>query len=370
MTAAHRLLLADLAGRPQGLTLDAEAAASVMTRGHRLPLSALAPGLADGTGIARPTGRAPLTLPGGDTALPVWMFETDGRACPLDPRHALAAIVSRYAAIEWAPLVETRLTFSLAAPDDGTVLAPDTLRTIDAFLGDLDTACAAAGIAAGTARAEAGSDRFTLPLDHGDALRAADDLWLARLLIADLAPCHGLDAAFGPGLPLRLGFSIMTEDEENLFDELRASGETRRTLAIGGVLAALPAAASVLAPGARSFAASAWGYGTAPAALCVSRGASFARRLTLHAASASANPYLALALLLGAALDGIDRATLPPAPLTEGATPAPPHPIDPGLFGSAPEIARILPTRLRRTLGDLVMRNDAAGAAPFPADPA
>lgn len=81
-----------------------------------------------------------------------------------------------------------------------------------------------------------------------------------------------------------------------------------------------------------------------------------ARRIEHRVAGGDINPYLMLAAVLGAALNGIDDGEMPPAPITGNAydQDLPQLPTDWAeaidLFESSAEIARILPTDLIRYL--------------------
>jgi glutamine synthetase len=69
-----------------------------------------------------------------------------------------------------------------------------------------------------------------------------------------------------------------------------------------------------------------WGYESRHAAVRIPGGPNAARRIEHRVAGADANPYLVLAAILGAALDGIENKITPPPPMettddiTSGAT--------------------------------------------------
>jgi glutamine synthetase len=98
-----------------------------------------------------------------------------------------------------------------------------------------------------------------------------------------------------------------------------------------------------------------WGYETRNAAVRIPGGSNAARRIEHRVAGADANPYLVLAAILGAALEGIEGRIAPPEPMTaakdeeSGATLPTDwkHAIE--AFERSPRIAHIFAPILRET---------------------
>jgi glutamine synthetase len=107
-------------------------------------------------------------------------------------------------------------------------------------------------------------------------------------------------------------------------------------------------------PGAHAPTGVSWAYENRTAAIRIPGGAPAARRIEHRVAGGDTNPYLMLAIILGAALDGIEREATPPEPLRGNAYDAdlPQIPdewskaID--LFEASDIVARILPRDLIR----------------------
>jgi glutamine synthetase len=74
-----------------------------------------------------------------------------------------------------------------------------------------------------------------------------------------------------------------------------------------------------LVPNAHAPTAVCWGYENRTVALRVPAGAPVARRIEHRVAGGDINPYLMLAAVLGAALNGIEAGIEPPAPITGSA---------------------------------------------------
>ena len=134
----------------------------------------------DADGILRPTGRGPVPMPWLATPSelhPMVLHHDDGTPFAGDPRHALAAVLDRYAARGWQVMAATELEFYLV-DDNGDdiepahspltgkpmhtadVLSLDTLDAFDAFFTDLYAASADMDLPAQAAISESGAGQF------------------------------------------------------------------------------------------------------------------------------------------------------------------------------------------------------------------
>ncbi|RVT82803.1 glutamine synthetase [Rhodobacteraceae bacterium CCMM004] len=403
-TRALRLACADLNGQARGKRLPAHMADKALAEGTRLPLSVLNLDISgadiedsplvfasgDPDGLARPTGRGPVPMPWLDTPtalIPVWTFHEDGRPFDGDPRQALAQVAARYAAAGLTPVVATELEFYLVddtgdtpqpprSPRSGkrrsesAILSVTALDAWDGFLTDLYAAAEAMGIPAEAAISEGGPGQFEINLSHvADPLRAADDAWLFKLAVKGLARRHGCAATFmakpypdAPGNGLHIHFSLLDRTGGNVFDDGGPQGTHALTHAVAGCLAAMAAATLIcaphgvsydrLVPGAHAPTGIGWGYENRTAALRIPGGPAAARRIEHRVAGGDANPYLLIATVLAAALDGIEAAAPPPPPMTgnayEADLPQMPATWDTALdlFATDPVVPRLLPTEL------------------------
>ncbi|NCU19706.1 glutamine synthetase, partial [Candidatus Falkowbacteria bacterium] len=226
-----RVAAADLNGVARGKRIPARFASKVFSEGTRFPFSVMNLDIwgediedsplvfetGDCDGLLMPTERGFMPMPwleAPTALLPIWMFHMDGRPYEGDPRQALARVVCRYKAAGLTPVVATELEFFLI-DDSGTKLRVPpsprsgkrrtggeilSLRALDAFDGfftALYEACESMDIPADTAISEAGPGQFEINLVHqSDALRAADDTWLFKMLVKGLARRHGFAASF------------------------------------------------------------------------------------------------------------------------------------------------------------------------------
>ena len=366
-----RAAVADLNGQARGKRMPTRFAHKLTTDGSRMPMSVLNVDIwgediedsplvfasGDRDGVLMPTERGFVPMPwlaNPSALLPMWMFLEDGTPFQGDPRHALKSVIDRFSEKGLRPVVATELEFYLI--DDsgedlqpppsprsgkrrlgGEVLSMRALDMFDDFFTELYDACEAMDIPAETAISEAGMGQYEINLVHtDDAMKAADDAWLFKLLIHGLARKHGFAASFmakpyveHTGTGMHTHFSILDEAGKNIFDNGGEEGTPALRHAIAGCIAAMPASMLILAPhgnsyerftpGAHAPTGIAWAYENRTAAIRVPAGAHQARRIEHRVAGGDINPYLMLAAVLGAALVGLEDEMEAPAPITGSA---------------------------------------------------
>lgn len=402
-----RVAAADLNGQARGKRIPARFADTVLKNGTRFPMSVLNLDIwgediddsplvfeqGDADGILRPTERGFMPMPwleAPTALLPIWMFRDNGRPYEGDPRQALRLVVDRFRTRGLTPVVAMELEFFLIDDSGKTLQVPlsprsgkrrkaaETLsiRALDAFdtfFTDLYDACEAMDIPADTAISETGLGQFEINLMHSDdALRAADDAWLFKMLVKGLARRHGFAASFMAkpyaeysGNGLHTHFSLLDATGRNVFDNGGPEGTETLMQAIAGCLDGIhdstllfaPHANSYdrLVPGAHAPTAICWGYENRTVAIRVPSGAPAARRIEHRVAGGDVNPYLMLAAILGAALAGIEDAATPPPPVSGNAYAMADLPQVPATWDAAIDafehsalIARIFPPELVR----------------------
>jgi glutamine synthetase len=180
------------------------------------------------------------------------------------------------------------------------------------------------GIRVASAHHEHGAGQHEIDVAHDDPLRAADHALTVRTVAKHIAASFGFDATFmpkpledraGSGLHVDLRLPEGTDEETVLY-------------AVGGLLAHAPATTAICNPTVNSYKrlVAAWDAPIYP--LWSRRSANAlvrvppmqtAPRIEMRSPDPACNPYLALAVLLAAAADGIERAQLPGDPW-EGST--------------------------------------------------
>ena len=403
-----RVAAADLNGQPRGKRVPTRFADKIVQEGTRFPFSVLNLDIwgediddsplvyesGDRDGVLMPTERGFMPMPwleAPTALLPIWMFREDGRPYEGDPRQALRAVVDRYAAKGLTPVVAMEMEFYLIDDSGRNLQVPISPRSskrrkaaetmsiraldsFDAFFTDLYDACEEMDIPADTAISEAGLGQFEINLMHQpDALRAADDAWLFKMLVKGLARRHGFAASFMakpyedyPGTGLHTHFSVLDQNGFNIFDDGGPKGTNLMRHAVGGLIGAMAESTLIFAPHLNSFdrlvpeahapTGIAWAYENRTAAIRIPSGNHKGRRIEHRVAGGDVNPYLLTAVLLGAALNGIEDGAEPPEPITGNA-----YALDlPSLpttwldamdaFEAGPHIARIFAPELVRNL--------------------
>lgn len=401
-----RVAAADLNGQARGKRIPSRYADKAVEGGTRFPMSVLNLDIwgediddsplvfesGDKDGVLKPTERGFMPMPwleAPTALLPIWMFHEDGKPYEGDPRHALRAVLDRYKARGLTPVCAVELEFfliddsgrNLQVPPSprsgkrrvaGEILSLRALDQFDTFFTDLYDACEEMDIPADTAISEAGLGQFEINLMHcDDALRAADDAWLFKMLVKGLARRHGFAASFMAkpyedysGSGLHVHFSVLDAEGNNVFDDGGPEGTDVLHHAVAGCLDAMQSSALVFAPHANSFdrmvpgnhapTGVSWAYENRTSAIRIPSGDPAARRIEHRVAGGDVNPYLMLAAVLGAALNGIEDAQDPPAPITGNAYAAdlPQIPADwhsaIDAFEASPQIKRIFAPELIR----------------------
>ena len=357
----------DLNGQARGKRIPVRFARKIEEEGTRFPLSVLSLDIwgedvedsplvfetGDPDGVLKPTERGYVPMPWLKTPsalMPRWMFNEDGTPYDGDPRHALRRVVERYKARGLVPMVATEMEFYLVddsgvdlrqppSPRSGKrrpgaeILSLRALDAFDSFFNDLYDACDAMDIPAEAALSEVGLGQFEINLCHvPDALKAADDAWLFKMLVRGLARNHGFAASFMAkpyedyaGNGLHTHFSLVDAEGTNLFADGSFEGTPLLKNAIAGCLRGIPDLALVFAPHANSYdrlvpeshapTGVCWAYENRTASVRVPGGSLMARRVEHRVAGGDVNPYLFLAAVLGSALVGIEDGLVPPPPI-------------------------------------------------------
>jgi glutamine synthetase len=365
------ILFTSLSGVPRGKRLRRHELMAVYEYGRFLPGSVL---IGDITGrdceetglvwedgdadrLAKPAPGTLVKAPwlGDDIAQVITsMYELDGRANDLDPRHVLRGVLQRFADDGLTPVVACELEYYLVHPQRtaaGTIeLAgarttgerpslhqPYGLRELEDFGGFLRELWAVADVQKvplETAIAEYAPGQLELTLRHGpDAVRAADEAVMYKRIAKGVALHHGAEATFmakpfseRSGNGLHLHVSVNDAAGGNIFASEDPAGTEALRHAVGGMKATLGDAMAIFAPGANSYrrfransyapVAPTWGVNNRTVSLRVPAGPAKGRHIEHRVAGADANPYLALAALLAGVHHGLSNRIDPGPPVT------------------------------------------------------
>ncbi|MGO9156257.1 glutamine synthetase family protein [Mycobacterium sp.] len=284
---------------------------------------------------------------------PAAFFEQDGTPVPACSRGTLGRIEAALSEAGIEALIGHEIEFLLVDPDGGrlpsALWAQYGLAGVlehEAFVRDVNTAAAAAGVGIEQFHPEYGANQFEISLAPLAPVAAADQLALTRLIIGRAARRHGMRVSLSPapfagsvGSGAHQHFSLTRQEEGPLFSSgTGAAGMTTAgEAAVAGVLRGLREAQGVLCgsivsglrtrPGNWAGAYVCWGTENREAAVRFVKagpGNPQGSNVEVKVVDPSANPYFASAAILGLALDGITHnlalpteTTIDPAKLSD-----------------------------------------------------
>jgi len=343
-----RLLFPDIHGLDRGKYLFGDVADS----GHAAFCIGVYPLTHDREILSVPNTQFDIGLPDIDVDLdrdslrPSWEQDTvigigdasfRGAPVPLDPRHVLREAVAPWRAMGLEPQISFELEFYLLEPDGagggwrpvslpghrvygtGTAVDPGGCVT------EMVDVALASGFQVESWSSEYDESAFEVNIRYNDAIPAADEAFLFRLLIREIAARHGKLATF-MGRPLNdrggsgmhVNFSFRRSDGANAFDD-PSDPEGLSTLArrcIAGVLAHHAGMSAIMAPHVNAYKRlrpdmlngywSTWGHDDRSVTVRVPPARGERTRLEQRTADAAANPYLVGAAVLHAARFGVE----------------------------------------------------------------
>ena len=299
-----------------------------------------------------------LAFPDVSTLLPVpWepgvahciadLYNADGTPAEDSPRHVLRSVAEQFRELSMVPVVGPELEFYILEREadsntgwkrygegSGNVYVSGLKGDPENVLLDSLRQLGQYGIDVVAANHEFSSGQFEINLWHGPALDAADRAHRFKAAVKELARKLGHLATFMPkpfndegGSGFHLHFSMWSEDDKPLFDDPSTSDGLSKLArhAIGGILAHAPALTAVSNPTINSYKRFGpdtlapwlvdWGLDNRSAMVRIPPERGSAARMELRLGDSSANPYLATAGMLAAALLGIRNEIEPPEAL-------------------------------------------------------
>ncbi|MDD3445931.1 MAG: helix-turn-helix domain-containing protein [Zavarzinia sp.] len=283
------------------------------------------------------------------------LLDEDGSPFFADPRQVLCGVQARFAELGLTPVVACELEFYLIDRERDADGAPQTVRSpftgrrdmstqvlsleeMDAHravLGEIVDAMVAQGVPVTGALSEYAPGQFEINLHHvADAAMACDHAVLFKRAVRAVARRHCIDATFmakpfggisGSGLHVHV--SLVDDKGNNVLAPGCEAADARLRHAVGGLMRAMPESMAVFAPNANSFrrfqhgsyapTSPCWGFENRTVSLRVPGGEGKARRIEHRVCGADANPYLAVAAILGAMHAGLVH-EIDPGPPLEG----------------------------------------------------
>jgi glutamine synthetase len=220
----------------------------------------------------------------------------------------------------------------------------ETAQTFAPFFDDLWAACETQSIPISGYGHESATGQYEVNLRPGAPLAQADAVFRFKRLAREIARRHGCLATFmakpylgEPGNGMHWHVSLSDAQGQNAFTAADGSAHARMANFIGGWQASAAGAMALLAPYAHSYlriarpdaspAIADWGFDDRRVAFRIPQSDPANRRLEHRLPGGDANPYLALALMLGSGLIGMQQERKPSAARVNGphspATPLP-----------------------------------------------
>jgi glutamine synthetase len=292
----------------------------------RVDETAIRPGWEEGTGVV------------------VADLEEHGLPCAVAPRAALRRAISAWETLGLSPRVGIELEAYLLEPDGaggwrpldtpgafvyGTGTAVDPWGVID----DIWDAAGRSGLPIESVNSEYDTPQFEFTLEHRDAMSAADEAFLFKVLAREVAQRQGLLLTFmgkpfsdRGGSGLHVNFSLASANGANVFDDPESEDglSTAAKQCIAGLLEHHEGLCALLAPtvnaykrlvpGLLSGCFANWGYDHRCATVRVPPERGAAARLEHRMADGAAVVHTAVASVLQAALLGVHDGLACPAP--------------------------------------------------------
>ncbi len=314
-------------------------------------------GLLEGLPDVHATYEPNQVRPGWDddaTGVVVADLSMHGEPFPFAPRTRLRAALEDWRALGYAVKIGIELeAYVLEPADEGELLIGDgrwrRWRTPRAFVygtgrtadpvGLLDTIMRRAersGLPVESINSEFDSAQFELTLEVDEAMKAADDAFLFRVLAREVALEHGLDLTFLgkpfagiSGSGLHVNFSLVTPDQGNAFDDPpSADGLAPVALqCLAGLVAHHRSLTALCAPTVNAYRRlqpgelcgywATWGHDHRVAANRVPPQRGAATRIENRVGDGAASIHLAIAAVLQAARLGVVDALECPEPLVD-----------------------------------------------------
>lgn len=256
----------------------------------------------------------------------------DGSPVAISPRQVLRRVLDLYRGQGWRPVVAPELEFFLVKvnTDPDYPLEPpigrsgrpeigrqsygiDAVNEFDPLFEQVYDYCEAQNIDVDTLSHEAGAAQMEINFNHGDALELADQVFLFKRTVRQVALRHQVYATFmakpmdrEPGSAMHLHQNLVDmASGENLFSTPDGEDTDLFRWFIGGLRRYLPSAMLLFAPNVNSYRRLVpdydapinvhWGRDNRTVGLRVPVSGASSRRVENRLAGADANPYLAIA---------------------------------------------------------------------------
>ena len=318
--------------------------------------------------------------------------DMQGNAIDVSSRQVLQAVLALYAQQGWQPIMAPELEFFILQPlDPSNYFQPQIVtgknhnksaetqpyglerqEGLDELYADIFSYCAIQNINADSLIKETAKGQFEINLVHGDPLNKADEVYRFKRTIREAAKMHAMHASFmakpmsdSAGNSMHLHFSLVDKKTgTNLFSDEQGNNSQLFQSCIAGLQKFLPESSALFMPYVNSYRRLVsglcaplnveWGYdnrtiGLRVPAFADTKNHDASRRIENRLPGADCNPYLAMAVTLAAAYQGIMDSLNPSEPFEGNAYSQPPT----LALSLADALARLQESQtMRQLLGD------------------
>lgn len=278
-------------------------------------------------------------------------YHRGGDPVTKSPRSVLRNVLGKYEARGWVPVVAPEVEFYLlsahtdpnaeAEPPEGRLgwtegakqpYSIDTMNDFDPFINDLYSYCEDQAIRIDTLSQEMGPAQFEINFLHGNAIDLADQVFLFKRTVREVAIEHEMHATFlakpmseDAGSALHVHQSVVDKDGNNVFSNKNGDASDLFRGYLGGLQTYMPDAMLIFAPYVNSYRrflnpwASpvnlAWAVDNRTVGLRVPDSTPENRRIENRLAGSDVNPYLVLAATLACGYLGMVEGLKPTDPI-------------------------------------------------------
>jgi len=278
-------------------------------------------------------------------------YRRDGTPVMKSPRGVLRNVLGKFEARGWVPVVAPEVEFYLlsahvdpnaeAEPPEGRLgwtegakqpYSIDTMNDFDPFINDLYSYCEIQGIRIDTLSQEMGPAQFEINFLHGNAIDLADQVFLFKRTVREVAIEHEMHATFlakpmakDAGSALHIHQSIVDKDGNNVLSTKNGEASELFYGFLGGLQTYMPDAMLIFAPYVNSYRRFlnptsspvnlAWAIDNRTVGLRVPDSDPENRRVENRLAGSDVNPYLVLAASLACGFLGMVEGQKPSEPI-------------------------------------------------------
>jgi glutamine synthetase len=278
-------------------------------------------------------------------------YRSNGSPVETSPRGVLRSVLGKYESRGWVPVVAPEVEFYLlsahsdpnaeAEPPEGRLgwtegarqpYSIDTMNDFDPFINDLYEYCEVQGIRIDTLSQEMGPAQFEINFLHGNAVDLADQVFLFKRTVREVAIEHEMHATFlakpmaeEAGSALHVHQSIVDKSGNNIFSKQDGAPSDLFYGFLAGLQHYMPDAMLIFAPYVNSYRRFlnpwsspvnlAWAIDNRTVGLRVPDSEPENRRIENRLAGSDVNPYLVLAATLACGYLGMTEGLQPTEPI-------------------------------------------------------